>query len=703
MSIIQTIREKAAWLVFGVIALSLLGFLLMDAFVGKSGRGIMSGDKTVIGSVNGKKIDYVEYQKKVQLVEDQYQQSGYPMNEMMRQNVQDQVWNQFIEDNVLNGEYDKLGLKVTPKELEDMLFGANPPQDLRRQFSNEQGIYDAKMARDAIANLKKQKNNPMADNFSNIYLPELMKARMREKYASLLGNTYYIPKWMAEKMNADNSELAAISFVSVPYTTVSDSAAEVKVSDAEIEAYLNKHKDEYKQEASRSIKYVSFSAAPTAADSNAVKTGLENLRSEFASAPDASAFLVRNNSDQPLYNGFVLKSRLQVPNADTIRSMADGSVFGPYLDGGSYVLAKMLEKRSLPDSVKVRHILISDKTVPDSIAKKRIDSIQTAIKGGADFAMLTAKYSEDQGSKDKGGEYSFGSQQFGTLAKEFSEQIFYGKTGEKKVVKTEFGYHYIEILEQKNFEPAYKVAYLARAINPSSETENAASGAANQFAGESRTAQAFEETATKKNITKLIASDVKPNDVQIQGLGSSRQLVRWINEAGAGDVSEPFNIDDKYIVAVLTEINKEGTMSVAKARPQVEFIVRNKKKAEVIKKKIGTANTIEAVATATQQNIQQSDSVRFTAPFIPNVGQEPKVIGASFNKANQAKASAPIAGTNAVFVVKTENVSALSDGGINVEEQRKAMMEQNRQNAGFRAVDALRKAATVKDERSKLL
>ena len=702
MSIIQNIRDKAAWLVFGVIALSLLGFLLMDAFVGKSGRGILGGNERTIGSVNGNKIDYIEYQKKVQLYENQYQQQGYPKNEAMRQNIQEQVWNQFVEENVLTAEYEKLGLKVTPKELDDMLFGANPPQDIRQQFSDANGNYDANAAKAAIANLRKQKDNAMAQNFSNVYLPGLMDARMREKYASLLGNTFYVPKWMAEKNITDNNQLAAVNFVAVPYSSISDSAAEVKVSDADIEAYVAKQKEEYKQEASRSINYIAYSAAPTAADTIALRTTLDNLKPEFAAAPDAAAFLVRNNSEIAFFDGYVVKSKLQVPNADTIRNLADGAVYGPYQDSKNLVLAKMLGKRSLPDSVKSRHILLNA-SLPDSIAKPRIDSIAAAIKGGADFATLALQYSDDAGSKEKGGEYTWSSQQFGTLAKEYAEVLFYGITGDKKVVKSSFGYHYIEVLNQKGFEQAYKVAYLTKSIISSTETENAASGLANQFAGESRSAKAFEDNVIKNKITKLVAADIKPNDLMVTGLGSSRTLVRWINDAKIGDVSEPFNIEDKYVVAVLTEINAEGTMSVAKARPQVEFIIRNQKKSEQIRKKIGTATTLDAIAAATQQSVQHSDSIKFSAPFIPNVGQEPKVIGAAFNKTNQSKISAPISGNGAVYVLQTAAVSAMADGGANADDQRNAQMQQMRQMSGFRSVESLRKASNVKDQRAKIL
>jgi peptidyl-prolyl cis-trans isomerase D len=701
MSIIQTIRDKAAWLVFGVIALSLLGFLLMDAFVGKSGQGLLGRKETSIGSVNGSTIDYIPYQKKVQQYENQYQQQGYPMNDAMRQNIQDQVWNQNLEETLLKDEYDKLGIAVTPKELDDLLFGANPPQDLRQQFSDAQGNYDANKAKEAIAGLRKQKDNAMAQNFSNVYLPTLMEGRKREKYASLLGNTYYIPKWMAEKTIADNSQLAAVNYVAIPYSTVSDSASEVKVTDADIDAYLAKHQEEYKQEASRSISYVAYSAAPTSADSSALRETLVNLRNPFAQATDVSAFLVRNNSELSFYDGYVVKSKLQVPNADTIRNLADGVVYGPYLDAGNMVLAKMLSKRSLPDSVKCRHILIGTQ-VPDSIAKARIDSIAAAIKGGADFAAMVQKYSDDQGSKDKGGEYTLSSQQFGTFAKEFSETIFYGVTGDKKVVKTSFGYHYIEVLKQDNFEQAYKVAYLSKAITSSTETENAASGLANQFAGESRSQQAFEASVVKNKVAKLTASDIKPNDISIPALGASRQLVRWINDAKIGDVSEPVDIEDKYVVAVLTEINKAGTMSVSKARPQVEFIIKNQKKAAQIRTKIGASATLDAVAAASQQAVQHTDSIKFSAPFIPNVGQEPKVIGAAFYKANQAKPSAAIAGNAGVYLLQTLNVSAMA-GGANADDQRNAQMQQMRQMSGFRSVEALRKAADIKDERAKIL
>ncbi|MEJ7767996.1 MAG: peptidylprolyl isomerase [Chitinophagaceae bacterium] len=705
MSIIQQIREKAAWLVFGVIALSLVGFLLMDAFVGgRGGGGMFNNTSTTMGSVNGQDIEYVDFEKKKKLVEDQYKASGYPVNEMMQQNIQDQVWNQYIEENVLQEEYKRLGLEVSPKELNDILFGNNPPQDLKQQFTNQQtGQYDANAARSAIDNLRKQKNNPMATQFEEAYLPSLINNRLKEKYTALLANTSYVPKWMLEKINTDNSTVASISYINVPYSSIPDSS--LSVSDQDITSYINEHKDEFKQGNTRNISYVVFNAAPSQNDTAALYNQLLQLKNEFATTNDVPAFLVRNGSEVNYFDGYILKSKMQVPNADSITLASNGTVFGPYIDNSNYSLAKVIDKRSMPDSVKVRHILVNTQQtgLADSIAKKRIDSIAAAIKGGADFAPLCFQYSEDPGSKDKGGEYEFSSQQFGTLAKEFAETIFYGNAGDKKVVKTSFGYHYIEVLNQRNFEPSFKVAYLTKPIIASQETQNAASGMANQFAGESRNAKAFEANVNKYKYNKLLANDIKPVDNMLPGMGSSREMVRWIFEADKGDISEPYDLGDKYVVAMVTEIDKEGSMTAAKARPQVEFILRNKMKAEQIIKKLGKAITIEAAAAATGTQVQRADSISFSSPVIPNVGQEAKVIGASLSKQWLNKTTPPISGNGGVFVIKPENVSAKPNIAGSIEQQQTSMQMQMKSMSGFRSLEALKKSADVKDNRSKFL
>ncbi len=713
MSIIQRIRDKAAWVLSIFIGVALLGFLVQDAFVGKSGRGLFGGNATTVGVVNGKKLEVADFEKKIKQAEDQYQSMGYPMNDMMRQNVREQTWNQFISETTIEEEVDKLGIAVSSKELDDMLFGPNAPEDFRKQFTNEQGVYDVNAAKNAIAQLRKQKNNSMADNFNNVYLPALVNNRLHEKFLSLLGNTSYFPKWMLEKMNSDNSSMAAVSYVHVPYTTIPDST--VKVSDEEITNYVSKHKEEFKQEESRSIAYVTFDASPSSADTADLRNKLESLKKEFAATPEAdiNAFLVRNGTQSNFTDAYYSKTVIQVPNKDSVMALPKGGIYGPYLDGGSLTIAKKIDEKTLPDSVRVRHILIAtddprsgQHILDDSIAKKRIDSIEVAIKSGARFDSLAKKLSDDKNTQDggsavKGGDLGYFAAN--TMAKAFNDFSFNGKVGERKVVKTEFGYHYIEIMDQKNFNPAYKIAYLAKPIIASQETDDKASGQASQFASESRNAKSFDEKVKKGNYNKLLATDIKPNDMNIPALGSSRQLVKWVYDAAVGDVSEMFTIDSKYAVVMLTEINKEGIMSPAKARPLIEYIIRNQKKAEQIKKKIGTPASLEAVATTTNQQVSKTDSLSFARPFFLNAGQEGKIGGYVFNPAVKGKISSPVAGNGGVYVLRTENVYAKQNEAGNIEQQRMALIQNQKSSAARGVVEAsLKKAATVKDNRSKI-
>lgn len=715
MSIIQTLRDKGLWVLSGFIALSLIGFLLMDAFVGRS--RLFGTRSTVVGSVNGEKIEFNDFQRQITGAEEQAKQRGYPMNEAIQQNIKETVWKQMIEDALLGSDYTTLGLDVSDKEVNDMLVGANAIPDVKQAFTDPKtGIFDAQAAAAQINQLralykagpKKNADNARYDGARRFFeesVPQIIKIRLREKYTALLANSSYVPKWMIEKMNADNSQMANISYVNTPYFTIPDSA--VKISDGEIEDYISKHKSQFKQEESRSIAYVTFDASPSAADSAKLRSQLGELAGEFSKAPDPQAFLARVGTEQAFFDGYIGKSRIQVPNKDSIFALQKGQVFGPYLDAGNYSVAKLIDEKTLPDSVRARHILIATTDArsgqvinDDSTAKKRIDSIRNLVEKGERFDSLAAKLSDDPGSKEKGGDLGYFTAD--RMVKEFADFCFSGKTGEKKIVKSQFGYHYIEIVDQKNFEPAYKIAYLSRKIETSPETDQAASGLANQFAAQSRDAKAFDDNVEKNHLQKLLAPDVSPAEYTIPGLGPNRQLVKWIYDAELGNVSEPFAVGDKYAVALLTEINKEGTMSVAKARNQIEPILRNKKKAEQIMKKLGNPASLEAVASASSVQVQHTDSLRFSSPYIPNAGQEPKIIGAAFDKQLVGKPASPaIPGNTGVFFIKVENVSALSNPEADLQQQRFMQEQQQRYRITNGLVDALRKLASIKDDRGK--
>jgi len=710
MSVIQKIRDKYARWAVVAIALSLIGFILMDAFTGKSNL-FSGGNSTRLGTVNGKTIDYLEFEKKVKAQEERQQAQGTQQNEATRQQLVQNMWNQEVNIAIMNAEFDKLGFGVGKKEISDYLFGNNPPPDLKQQFSDPKtGVYDAAQAQQFVNQLKRSKKQEDRDQLAE-YIASLEAGRMMEKYTSLLTNSIYYPKWLIEKQNTESSGLAKVSYVRYPYSNIQDSA--VKITDKEIEEYIKKHKDQYKQEESRSISYVVFSAAPTATDSAETRKQLEAQRTEYLATKDPAAFIARYSSNPNFYDNYIVGSNIKVPFADSIKKLADGEVFGPYLDGGNYTMAKMIARRNMPDTVKVRHILIkvadrqNGQMRDDSTAKKLADSIQTAVAGGADFNALVLKYSDDEGSKNNKGEYTFGSAT--SLVKNFYETAFYEPTGTKKVVKGEsndyIGYHYMEVMEQRNIGTAYKVAYLSKEITPSTETENNAVNEANKFGGESRDLKSFNANAdslSKKGFPKVIASNIAPDAYSITGLpGTCRQLVRAIYDAKKGEVLTPVLVGDKYVVAVVTEILEEGIAGVNTARSGVEPILRNQKKAEQIKQKIGKITTLEELSAKLGIPIESVDSIRFNTTS--KLGYENKIIGAAFNPANKGKVvPETLAGTNGVYILRVDDLSATSVAAASIDDQKKSMRDRGKQSALYsQPTQALRLAAKIKDQRRK--
>jgi peptidyl-prolyl cis-trans isomerase D len=709
MSVIQTIRDKAAWIIIAAIALALIAFIVQDAFQG-SGGGMFGSSSDVIGKVNGKKIDAYEFDARYKTAEQNYQQQNYPVDERLRSQIRESLWNEYVEDAILGKEFDRIGFaEIGKDERGDILYGANPPQMLRQQFTDPKtGVYDAHTAYQTINQLKK--NTPQFNSFYGEFLPALEKARMKEKFVSLISNSAYTPKWLVEKMNTENSQVSTISYVNVPYSTVGDSA--IKVTDEDVRQYVNENKEAYQQEEARGIEYVMFDAAPTKADSAVSYEAVASVKNEFAAIPEKEVepFLLRNNSELPFFNGYVLGTNMKVANADTIKQLADGQVYGPYLDGNNYTIAKMLNRRAIPDTVKARHILIkiadaqSGQVRTDSAAKTLIDSIVTAIRGGASFDSMVVKLSEDQGSKETHGEYEFNSNQFGTISKEFAETLFYGNTGDKKTVRVEnsqySGYHYIEVLNQKSIGTGYKVAYLSRPIIASAETVNSASTAASQFALDSRDKKAFDENAKKKNLNKYPAMDIKPLESGIPGLGDNRELVTWMfRTAKVGQVADRYyQIGDKFIVPVLVAAYEKGNMSVDRARPLVEYKIRNKKKADEIIKKVGPANTLDAISKAVNQPVLKADSISYSSPYVANVGNEPKLIGAAFCKNFQTAVSTPIVGEIGVFYIKIDNIGAQPNPNFDVK-QMQMMMNQQQRMVGMRVIEAMKKSADIKDYR----
>ena len=691
MSIIQNIREKGAWIIFTIIVIALIAFVLQDG-IGKQGNTTI----TDLGKVNGVSINKTDFEEKLEMQVQNYASQG-----IKREQIIGFLWNQEVDRVLYATEEKKLGISVGTKEISDVLFGTESP--FKQEFTDPNtGEFKVNDAKQAIAQVKKSKNQDQINQIEKMYIEPSIENRLRNKYQALVVKGVQVPSWMVQKQYAESNSIANINIVGIPYASISDST--IKVTDDEVAAYIKENAAAYQvEEASKSISYVGFSAAPTSADSTAVLNSITALKAEFQAAPDAAVFLNKAGSDLPFYNSYISSKSLQVPNKEAIIAAGVGNVYGPYVDGKNYTIAKVLGVKQWPDSASVRHILVATAgqngqiVRDDSTAKKLIDSIKSAIAGGVSFDEMVQKYSDDAGSKANGGKYEMFAQ--AQMVGPFNDFSFDNSVGAKGVVKTDFGYHYIEVLKQTPRSPAYKIAYLSKAILPSSETIGVASAAAAAFASASKDVKSFNEQAVKLNKQAFPATGIKAMDYEIPGIGESRTLVRWIYEKDINAISEPIEVGDSYFVAIITGEDKVGLASVASVKPQIEGILRDQKKAIQIKQNF-KGNTIEEIAASAKTIVQPADSINFNYSMIPGIGNEPKLVGAAFNKSLLNKPSAPIAGNAGVFVisVKSQGAKAASQDLVGFE----AELLNRTRSVVYRTNIGLKKVAKIVDNRMKI-
>ena len=691
MSIIQNIRDKGAWIIFTIIVIALVAFVLQDG-IGKQGNTT----ETDLGTVNGVAINKINFEEKLEIQVQNYASQG-----VKREQLIGFLWNQEIDRILYINEQEKLGITIGNKELTDVLFGTESP--FKQEFTDPNtGEFKVNDAKQAIAQVKKSKNQEQINQIEKLYIEPSIENRLRNKYQALIVKGLQLPTWMVQKQYNESNSIANIDIIGVPYANISDST--IKVTDDEVASYIKENAAAFQvEEASKSINFVGFSAAPTSADSTNVLNSITALKADFQAAQDPAVFLNKVGSDLPFYNSFISGKSIQIPNKEAIIAAGVGNVYGPYVDGKNYTIAKVIGVKQWPDSASVRHILITTAgqngqlVRDDSTAKKLIDSIRFAIAGGASFDAMVLKYSEDAGSKEKGGKYEMFPQ--AQMVGPFNDFSFDNSVGTKGVVKTDFGYHYIEVLKQTPRSPAYKIAYLSKVILPSSETIGAASSAAAAFATASKDIKSFNQEAVKLNKQTFPAVGIKSMDYEIPGLGESRSLVRWVYENDLNSVSEPTEIGDSYFVAIITGEEKAGLASVASAKPQVEGILRDQKKATQIKQSF-KGNTMEAIAANAKTVVQPADSINFNYSLIPGIGNEPKLVGAAFNKAFLNKPSAPIAGNAGVFVisVKSQGAKAATQDLVSFESD---LLNRTR-SVIYRTNIALKKVAKIKDNRMKV-
>lgn len=699
MATLEKLRNKAGILLAVVIGIALFSFILGD-FI-KPGKSIFANSEHEIAKIAGKSVPYQLYQGKVEEIYEinKLFSQKTSLDEQTSEALREQVWQQLVKGNVMEEQYDKLGLAIHPDELFDMVQGRNIHPMIQQLFGNPQTGEVNKPA--IIQFLKNMDADPTGrQKIMWLYVEnEIKNERIFTKYTNLIRKGLYATNYESKRALNDRTNKVDFTYTSAPYSSIDD--ATVKYSQSDIEKYYEEHKQDYEQKASRDIEYVVFPIVPSAEDKELAEQWINKVKPEFQSASDPKQYATLN-SDTPFDGRNYKQSELPKEYSDWAFVAKVGDMIGPITEGSSIKLVRLAEINYTPDSVKARHILIApaDKDQASfAKAKTKADSLLAVIKKGGNFDRIAKEFSVDPGSKDKGGELGWFRE--GQMVKPFNDACFNGKKGEYVIVETQFGYHIINVIEKGKDAKKVQVAVVERKITASSKTIQTIFSEASQFAGTNKTTEQFTKAAESKKLTKRIANNLLENDRNIAGLDHPREVIRWAFKSEKGNVSEVFELGENFVVATLTATREEGFAPLTQVADEIKLKVIREKKGEMLSEKIKsaikTSSNIESIAQILGSKVEQASGVSFSTYSIPNAGFEPSVIAAASNS-SEGKLIGPIVGNTGVYVL---NITARNkeEGDLNAEKSRLANMFGSR--AYYEAYEALKKNAEIKDKRAK--
>ncbi|MEJ2114176.1 MAG: peptidylprolyl isomerase, partial [Flavobacteriaceae bacterium] len=661
MAVLNKIRQRGLFLII-IIALALFSFVLSDLF--RNSEALTSKSQNIVGTINDKDITREEFLSKVEITQRQLGPNT------SNNQVMNRVWEQEVRQAVFESQFEELGISVEKDQMKDILstsLAGNP------DFQNEAGLFDENIMNEYIANLKE---TPAAYQQWVDYENSLAANALQQDYMNLVkaGLMGTLAEGKLEHQLEGNK--VDIKYVQIPYTSIPDSTITITKSD--ISNYIKAHSKDYEVDESRDLHYVEFKEVASVEDENAIKADLESLMEDkvvynevtkandtvigFKNTDDNEAF-INSHSDIKFDDRFVTKSNLPTAVADSIYKLSVGEIYGPYKDGQNFKLTKVIAEKQLPDSVKVRHILIPfigaasaapDVTQTETEAKATADSVLAVVKANpSKFPELVEALSSDQGSKTNGGRYDW--HPYNTMVPEFRDFEFEGKTGDVGVVKTAFGFHIIEIEGQKNKQRMIKVGTMSREIEPSEATIDKVFRDASNF--EIAVADKdFQEVATENNYVLRPVNSIKILDESIPGLGNQRSIVRWTFEDAVevGDVKR-FNIPGGYAIVQLTAKNKKGLMNVEDASATVLPKLRKEKKAQIIRDRV-KATTLEDLAAAENTTVRTAAAINMKNPTLSGAGKEGLVVGTAFGL-KEGETSKLIDGDKGVYMLQITKIT----------------------------------------------
>ena len=706
MATIQRIRQRSGLLVV-VVFVALIAFLLGDLF--RSGGSKFFGDPNVIGTVNGRDITRQELSQGMEEL-----RAGNPEQYANTTSIQlaNFVWNNIVTEELLSAELRAAGMSVSEQEI---YFDIITNPNIRQNFAGANGQFDENMFKSYIAQVRD--NRDASEQSVEMWTQWLSFERavanqaQNFKYTNAIEKAIFMPAGLAEtEINRGDAQHPA-QYVYVPYIDVNED--EINVSDEDAKRYFNAHKEDFSQEEGRNIEFINFPLAPSESDREGVRAELASLSFEWLNVEDDSVF-VNQHSDVRFQSEYYTTTELVGTGLDTlVDGQSVGFQKGPIDLGGAFAVVKLVDRKTVPDSAKARHILIpfagatrADASVTRNPQEAKVlaDSLFAYLEGNPSaFESVSEAFSSDVVAKEKGGDLGYFSR--GSMAKPFENFCFFRKNGSMGVVPTQFGWHVIQVTDQKGANDVYKIGQIIREILPSDETIQTLYNQASGYAAEAQTAEDYRALATEKGFFLRPARNLGRFEEVVSGLGTARRVVRWAwdDDREEGNIGLLENDGNGYVVVVLTDKLEEGTSSFEMVQAQcLEAAKKDAKKALVLERLENASDgaaTIEAVATAAGKEVRTL-SFRISQFNISGVGNEAKVVG-TICGLEPGTLSPVILGENGAFVAITSPANPAPQIDY-------ANMAQNTQRSirnlvGTQAYKALQDKAKIEDMRYMML